>query len=50
MDSSFLSFGKFFAIILLNVLHIPFAYTSSPFLMPVICGFGLLMELLNSCI
>jgi hypothetical protein len=47
---SFLIFGKFSAIILLNILHIPLAYTSSPHLMPVICRFDLLKDFLSSSV
>jgi hypothetical protein len=35
---------EYFAIILLNILHIPLACYSSPSLMPMIHRFGLLME------
>jgi hypothetical protein len=45
-----LRFGKFSLIILLNMLHIPLACTSSPSSMPMILRIGLLMELLSSCI
>jgi hypothetical protein len=34
---------------LLNILHIPLAFTSSISSMSMICRFGLLMELLSSC-
>jgi hypothetical protein len=37
----FSRFGKFSVIILLNMLRIPFACTSSSFSMPVILRFGL---------
>jgi hypothetical protein len=39
MGKTFLRFGKLFVIILLNVLHIPLTYTSSPS-MPMILRFG----------
>jgi hypothetical protein len=35
---------------LLNILHIPFACTSSPSSMPMILMFDLLMESVSSCI
>jgi hypothetical protein len=45
-----LRFGKFSVIILLNILWIPFAWTSSPSSIPIILRFGLLMEPVNYCI
>jgi hypothetical protein len=45
-----LRFGNFSIIILLNILYIPLACTSSPSSMPMILRFSLLMELRNSCI
>jgi ABC-type spermidine/putrescine transport system permease subunit I len=45
-----LRFGKFSAIILLNILHIPSACTSSPSSMSIIHRFGLLNELLSLCV
>jgi hypothetical protein len=46
----FSRFGKFSVIVSLNILQIPFAYTSSPSLMPMILMFGLLVESVSSCI
>jgi hypothetical protein len=46
----FFRFGKFSVIILLNILWILFARTSSYSSMPMILWFGLLMELVSSCI
>jgi hypothetical protein len=42
-----LRFG-IFSVILLNISWIPFAWTSSPSLIPIILRFGLLMELVSS--
>jgi hypothetical protein len=50
MGNSFSRFGEFSAIILLNILHVPFACTYSPSSMPMILRFGLLTESMNSCI
>jgi hypothetical protein len=50
MGNSFLRFRKFSALILLNILYIPLASISFPSSMPMIHRFGLLMELLSSCI
>jgi hypothetical protein len=41
----FLNFGKFSDIILLIIFPVPLACTSSPLLMPMLCRFGLFMEL-----
>jgi hypothetical protein len=49
LDSiTFLRFGKFCVIILLNILCIPLACTSSPSSVTIICRFGLLMGPLSS--
>jgi hypothetical protein len=48
MTKTFLRFGKF-SVILLNILHISLACTSSSS-MAMILGFGFLMELLSSCV
>jgi hypothetical protein len=50
MGKTTLSFGKCSVSILLNILHIPLAYTSSPLSMPMILRSGFLMEPLSSCI
>jgi hypothetical protein len=47
--SYILTFGKFSAIILLNILCIPLGYTSSSS-MPMVLRFAFLLELLSSCI
>jgi hypothetical protein len=47
---SFSRFGKFYAIFLLSILHIPLSCTSFLSLMPIIHRFGLLMESQSSCI
>jgi hypothetical protein len=47
--TSFLRPEKFYAIVLLNVLHIPLACIASPS-MPMIYRFGLLMKSQSSCI
>jgi hypothetical protein len=57
MGITFSKFGKFSVIILLDILQNPFActsssssFSSSSSLMPVILRFGLLMELVSSCV
>jgi hypothetical protein len=50
MDNWVLGFRNFFAIILLNILHVPLVCTSSLSSMPIIPRFGLLMESQNSYI
>jgi hypothetical protein len=50
MGIAFSRFGKFSVIVLLSILQIPFACTSYPSSMPMILRFGLLMELVSSCI
>jgi hypothetical protein len=47
---SFLRFGKFSAIILLNIFPMPLAYTSSPFSVTMIHRLGLLKESQSSCV
>jgi hypothetical protein len=49
IGKSFLRFRKFSVIILLNILHIPLAYTFSPSSVPMILRFGLLIGSLSSC-
>jgi hypothetical protein len=44
MGIDFSKFGKFSVIILLNILCLPFAYTSSPSSIPMILRFCLLLE------
>jgi hypothetical protein len=50
MGIVFSRFGNFSVIILLNRLRVPFACTSTPYPMPMILRFGLLMESVSSCI
>jgi hypothetical protein len=50
MGITFSRLGQFSVIILLNMLWLPFAWTSYPSSMPMILRFGLLMELVSSCI